>query len=1101
MNTPLLEKLKISRRSGRFVAGLLEGEVPPLPEESISFVLALMAWQRPGIIFVPASDYRSLDYASEIVTFLGEDRTVEFPDFESLPHEHLKVVFSGQGKRLRFLTCLQEKNFAAAVVHPTALIRKFPPLDAYQPAFIRVKKGEEAGFEYLVDTLVKLGFRREELTDYPGSFSVRGGIIDVYPSSLSLPVRIEFFGDEVESLRSFDVESQLSVEQIDEVVIGWETDTPVSPGMMEALEADELRSNVEELLNEGKSISGYWPLLFNRLVSLPELLAGSGHLVVFEDFKKTSRELSVFYSEVRMAVESGAAPSRNMDECFVRPEEALRKLIQHDFIDLSETSQAAPVPFESVSRELMREPGMMDRLLGQTVRIFVFCGADQKPEKVKRSVDKLTEGRNIEVRVTDGYLRGGFRFAPEETLFLPASFITGSQVVVPYRRKVRFERNVELQLEEGDLVVHRKYGIGRFSGLVRETRDGIIRELIVIEYADGRLKIPLEQADRITRYTGDEDAVQLDRLDSNDWKKARERARRSARKLAFDLIRVYAKRTLVKRRPYDVTNPWVYEFEGMFPYEETLDQAAAINDVYSDMSDEFPMERLVVGDVGFGKTEVAMRAAFVAVLSGRQVLVLCPTTVLAEQHYQTWSDRFRHFPVKIAMVSRFIRPAERRRVIEDYNRGKIDILIGTHALLREDIFLDNTGLAVIDEEHRFGVNQKEKFKARKPDIDLLYLSATPIPRTLQLALSGVRKISLIETPPPGRLPVVTFIGEFDRSLVETAIRRELERDGQALVVHNRINELSDHAALIKSMVPEAAVAVAHGQMGERKLEKIILDYWSGKIDVLVTTTIIESGVDMPNVNTLVVSDSERLGLAQAYQLRGRIGRSYRQAYAYFLTRKEFLTEKEEKRLKALAELSGLGAGFRLALRDLEIRGAGNLLGPEQHGHMVRVGLGYFLEMLKEEVEALRGLPVENLAREVSIDLPVDVFIPDSYINTWNIKYEIYRKASLINNLADFERLKSELEDRFGTPPEQVINLMKLGWIRNLALKTGVTSVKWKNGYVELRGGILKEEPVQTLPAFEDARWRLNSLKIKTEKGVVLDFLLELFADIISALNN
>lgn len=1096
MGSSLLEKIGLSPQSEEMIEDILQGNIPPLPAESLSFVVSLLAQRRRGVIFIPVSDYRALDYAGELSAFLGSSEVFEFPDFESLPHERLTIVTSGQHKRVEFLSALGDSRFTVGVIHPTALIRKFPPLECYQPASLTIKRGEEIEFDWLIDILVRFGYRREEITDYPGSFSVRGGIIDVYPSGLSMPVRIEFFGDEVESLRSFDVESQLSVEEVDRVVIGWETDTPVTDDELGQLDVEE----TEGFLSGRKSLSGYWPILFERLSVLPDILESFDYLLVFEDFKKVSRELSIFFSEVRSAIESGAAPSNRVDDYFVRPEQALEKLLKLDFIDLSESTGVSVPVFESVSREMMREPGMMDRLLHETKKIYVFCGADQKPDRVKHSVDRLLEGRDISAEVSDGYLRGGFLFKPEKTMFLPASFITGSQVVIPYKRKVRFERNIELQLEEGDLVVHRKYGIGRFSGVVKEARDEVMRELIVIEYADGRLKIPLDQADRITRYTGDESNVQLDKLGSNEWKKARERARKSAKRLAFNLLRVYAKRTLVRRTPYDVSNPWVYEFESMFPYEETLDQAAAINDVYSDMSDEYPMERLVVGDVGFGKTEVAMRAAFLAVVSGRQVLVLAPTTVLVEQHYQTWSDRFRHFPVKIAMISRFVKPAERRKTIEEYNRGKVDILIGTHALLREDILLENTGLAVIDEEHRFGVNQKEKFKAKKPEIDILYLSATPIPRTLQLALSGVRKISLIETPPPGRLPVVTFIGEFDERLVETAVKRELEREGQVLFVHNRIDELPDYAALVQSLVPDASVAVAHGQMNGRKLEKIILDYWSGKIDVLVTTTIIESGLDMPNVNTLVVSDAERLGLAQAYQLRGRIGRSYRQAYAYFLTKKEFLTEREEKRLKALAELSGLGAGFRLALRDLEIRGAGNLLGPEQHGHIVRVGLGFFLEMLREEVEALRGTAAESLSEEVSIDLPVNVFIPDSYIDAWHIKHEVYRRASFIKNREEFERLKRELVDRFGEPPEQVQNLLKLGWIRNLAIKAGVSTLKWENGYVEMRGKAFREESVRLLPAFKSAKWGLNSLKIKVEKSALLDFMIELFADIISALN-
>lgn len=1067
-----------------------------LPEPARGFFLAVLA-KKLGrkVVFIPSSGSLLEDYFYEIKTFF-EGSLLEFPDFESLPHEKARVFSPGQVKRIEFL-----KHFssltppAAGIIHPMALLRRFPPAKLYEPSELILRRNDEFAFDALIEKLLGMGYEKTEVCEREGTFAVRGGLIDIFPSGSNYPVRLEFFGDEIEDLREFDPVSQVSVGRIEEVRIGWNVDTPL---VLRDL-PPEVSSDFELFKQEKLSLAAFWPFLFDELEDLPSHLQKEDALFVFENLERLEREITSFYEQVKGAIEAGFTPTRRVEDYLLNPEDVLAFLYERDYLEIGrpEGSSVNQI-FEEVEKRAAVDRVLFYEYLKNADRVLVVVGSDFNPDRVLNSVRKVTSKVNVAFDLIEGYIRGGFFLKKDRLLVLPAFFFTGGQVMMKTKKAVRIRGEEFLDLSPGDIVVHPRYGIGRYTGLEKEVRDGVLREYLVIQYRDGKIKLPLEQAEIITRYIGEEEEkVELDRLGSGEWKRAKQKARQSARKLAFDLIKVYAKRSIVRRKPYDITNPWIYEFESLFPYEETLDQAAAVNDVYMDMASEFPMERLIIGDVGYGKTEVAMRAAFVAVVNNRQVIVVAPTTVLAEQHYKTWLERFQHFPISIGFVSRFQSPKKRRKIIDDFNLGKIDILIGTHAVFSRRLSVDGVGLVIIDEEHRFGVNQKEYFKARKPDVDLLYLSATPIPRTLQLALSGLKPISLIETPPPGRLPVITHIGEFDELLVLSALRRELERGGQALYVCNNIPRLPVIADYLGKKIKEARIACAHGQLPEKQLEKIMVDFWEGKYDILVSTTIIESGLDMPNVNTIIVEDVEKLGLAQAYQLRGRVGRSYRQAYAYFLTRKSLLTEKEEKRLRALLELSGWGSGYRLALRDLEIRGVGNLLGPEQHGHMVRIGLGYFLELLREEVERLKTGIRERKIGDLTVDLPVDIHIPDGYVNSLKIKFEIYRRAAQLGNREALEILKRELEDRFGPPPQTVINLLEYGLMRNLARKAGITYIKYVDGTLTFRGEIPAKTLMEEIPLLRNARGVLNQVSLEIGTNEILRFLSDVFAAIIS----
>ncbi|MCX7831510.1 MAG: transcription-repair coupling factor [Actinobacteria bacterium] len=1075
---------------------LIEKERFYIPESARAyFVACAPELIRKKIIFVPTSGSLLEDYFYEAKSFFN-GHIFMFPDFEVLPHEKAKIESALQSKRIEFLNSIkQETEPFLAFVHPFAFLRKFPPLAEYQPTKVVLRVGEIHPFEDLIDELERMGYERVDVCEHEGTFALRGGLLDIFPAESESPYRIEFFGDEITDIREFDIVSQTSINKIGSIEIGWRSDTPrINTENLN----DEIANQILKLKSDGYSLSGYWPLIFERLESLKDYLLNEEYLFVFENLEKLEHEIINYYQQLKDPVESGFAVTSDSERYFVSAEEIIEFLYSTNHIEIGVLKGSSEeIVFEEIEKRALRDRMLFYEYLKGLEEIVVIKGADLNQDRVENSVRKSVEKLNIRYSIIPGYLRSGFILRSKAVGFVPAFFFTGGQVMMKSRKQIRVKGEKFFDLKPSDLVVHPRYGIGRYEGIEKQVIDEFLREYVVIEYADGRIKIPLEQADVITKYYGEEEKVQLDRIGSNEWQKAKQKAQRSARKLAFDLLKVYAKRSLIRRKPYDITNPWIYEFESLFPYEETLDQAAAINDIYMDMASEYPMERLIIGDVGYGKTEVAMRASFVAVVNGKQVIVMAPTTVLSEQHFSNWKDRFQHFPVTIGYLSRFQSPAQRKRTIEEFNLGKIDILIGTHAVLSKEIDLNNVSLVIIDEEHRFGVNQKEIFKARKPEIDILMLSATPIPRSLQIALSGLRPISLIETPPPGRLPVVTHVGEFDEILVLNALKREIERNGQALYVHNDISKLPQLTQYFSSKLENARVAFAHGQMPEKQLEKTMLEFWEGKYDILVCTTIIESGLDMPNVNTLVVDGAEKLGLAQAYQLRGRVGRSYRQAYAYFLTRKSFLTEREEKRLRALLEMSGWGSGYRLALRDLEIRGAGNLLGAEQHGHMVRVGIGYFLELLKQEVEMLKTGKKETKPKELSIDLPIDIHIPDDYIDSLRVKYEIYHRAAQLKTKEQMEELKNEIRDRFGELPKSVKNLIKYGLVRNLAKEAGINFIKYGDGILTFRGKIPASVLIREIEELKDARGTLNQVSKEITRKEILSFLINVFAGIIS----
>jgi transcription-repair coupling factor (superfamily II helicase) len=645
-----------------------------------------------------------------------------------------------------------------------------------------------------------------------------------------------------------------------------------------------------------------------------------------------------------------------------------------------------------------------------------------------------------------------------------------------HRRRVaarRRETSGPLDLTEGDYVVHEVHGIGRYAGMVDRDLLGVHREYLVIDYARGdRLYVPSDQVDLVSKYVGG-DAPRTSRLGSSEWSRTKARVRRRVREVARNLVALYRERIRAKGFAFGPDTPWQRELEDTFPYEETPDQLRAIDEVKDDMEAPVPMDRLVCGDVGYGKTEIAVRAAFKAVTAGKQVAVLVPTTILTQQHYATFVERYRSFPVRVESLSRFLSQAEAKKVIADLAAGKIDVVIGTHRLLSDDVKFADLGLIIVDEEQRFGVDQKEKLKALKSSVDVLTLTATPIPRTLEMAMSGIRPMSIVDTPPENRHPVMTYVGDFDEETVASSIRRELLRDGQVFYVHHRVDTIERAAARLRDLIPDARIGVAHGQMDERLLESAMLDFGDKKTNVLVCTTIIESGLDIPTVNTLVVERSDLLGLSQMYQLRGRVGRAHERAYAYlFFPPYRSLTEEAHERLKTIGEHTGLGSGFRIAMKDLEIRGAGNLLGAEQSGHIAEVGFDLYVKLMGSAFDEAKGLPWRE-ETEVRIDLPLNAFIPSDYIADENLRLEAYRRIAAATDADELDEVRDELIDRYGGPvPDPVAALFEVASLRRLLLAAGITEAATVAGNLRVRPIELEDSrEVRLKRLVPEAEWR------------------------------
>ena len=1070
------------------------------------YLVAGLALELGAPLLYVTRDDSQVEPAAQALSALagGEFPVRAFPALDALPCERLLADRDTIKARMNALVLLSGHASGPAVVvcSARALTQPVMPPEEFRSALLELRPGERGDPVHTLRRLMALGYDFESEVEDPGNFTHRGGIIDVFSPAMERPARIEFFGDEIESIRTFDPETQRSLNQIPIALItpareALATRGPEAARRLGALDIIGLNPDARArwqadlgALAAGQSfedIAYYLPYL-HEPASILSYLPDGGYLILGEEDapRAVAESLAQQGEEARDRLEREGENPHGLAPAFLpwawlepriaaRPHASFAALLTDEQYSAEGLGGAlAPdlTSAQSYGGRLRAFAYDVRRLLDERQRVVIVSLQARRLCEVFG--DEALLGRNNVVLVSPqthlpdapepGTLTVVHGRFPEgwHSRTMALTVFTDSEVFGWARHGEQRRRSITpatflAELRPGDFVVHQDQGIGRFDGLVKLASGGVEREYLLIAYAGtDKLYIPTDQLDQVTRYIGMGDATpSLSHLGGADWARATQRAKESARDIAADLLRLYSLRETVQGHPFppDEDQPWLREMEEGFPYQETPDQERAIAEVKADMERARPMDRLVCGDVGYGKTEVALRAAFKAVLDQRQVAVLAPTTVLALQHFNTFSQRLKPYPVRVELLSRFRSEKEQKETIRDLAAGQVDIVIGTHRLLQKDVAFKNLGLLVIDEEQRFGVAHKERLKQMRAEVDVLTLSATPIPRTLYMALADVRDMSVIETPPQERLPIRTYIREFDDALVREIILREIDRGGQVFFVHNRVKGIQALADRLRRLVPEAKFVVGHGQMREDQLEQVMLDFSSGEANVLVCTTIIENGLDIPNANTIIVNNAAFFGLAQLYQLRGRVGRSSSQAYAYFLYQKGAqLTPVQEKRLRAIFEATELGAGFRIAMKDLEIRGAGNLLGSEQSGFMNSVGFEMYTRLLSEAIAEMEGRRPETVQRlaPVALELPVNAFIPDEYINDRSLKMNVYQRMANLERPEQAEAIAAELADRFGPPPEPVANLLAVTQLKTEAAALGVEGLSARDGEVTIK---------------------------------------------------
>ena len=1065
--------------------------------------------QKPALVLT-YSDEQALKWVNDLKTWLPKHQVLFLPATEWLPFEVLGRSRETTSLRINVLRQLALDNTCTVVAPVLAVERRLFPVERWRQNCLEFRVGEHYALPEILQKLITGGYERGEVVEGKGQFALRGGILDIAPLDGD-PVRVEFFDVEVDSLRTFDLETQKSVGSLESVLVtpvleyiltteelqhmNWEVTGHAykalgrlkRAGREEAYQRlQEKVSHLKERLNQGvldENIYPYLGLIPEKLVEFFTYLSPNRFVILDEPLRlkeQLSFQQQERLQEFTQQLEQGEA-FWNPENQFITYEDILHYGEKRPLISLSTLLRSGPgiTPkriFNQNVRSLtnfMGKTSVLVEEIGHWQRseqvVALFVGDEEHAGRLKQGLHD--RGVNADLNRLDGAVQGGrvyiYPYSLDQGFELPLGklvILTENEI---YRRERKAgakkpavpktakdtQRLIFSDLRPGDYVVHIQHGIGQFTGIEKLNVGGVDKDYFAVRYAgEDRLYVPLDQLHSLQKYLGsDGDSVpKLYKLGGNEWQKVKSKARKAVKELAIDLVKLYAQREATKGFAFSPDNVWQKEFEEKFPYQETPDQLQCIVEVKADMQRARPMDRLLCGDVGYGKTEVALRAAFKAVMDSKQVAVLVPTTILAQQHFNTFQERFIGYPVVIEMLSRFRTPKEQKEVLRGLHDGSVDIVVGTHRLVSETVKFKDLGLLIVDEEQRFGVAHKEKLKTLKANVDVLTLSATPIPRTLHMSMVGVRDMSIIETPPEDRYPVQTFVAEFRVDMVRDAIRREIQRGGQVFYVHNRVEDMEQVVNFLSQLVPEARYGMAHGQMNEVELERQMLAFLEQEIDVLVCTTIIETGLDMPNVNTLIIDESDRLGLAQLYQLRGRVGRSNRKAYAYLLYRPEkVLTEVAEKRLAAIRDFTEFGSGFKIAMRDLEIRGAGNLIGAEQHGQLAAVGFDLYCQLLREAVMELRGEKVEEEI-EPSIELQVDAYLPDDYVTDRQVKASLYQRMVVIKDEESLSEMLDELVDRFGTPPRQVENLLQVIRIKWIAASLKIEQVQQQKQHVVFR---------------------------------------------------
>jgi transcription-repair coupling factor (superfamily II helicase) len=1074
------------------------------------------------VLMVTATAREAEDLTGALTSLLDPAAVAQFPAWETLPHERLSPRSDTVGQRLAVLRRLAHGDPDDPAAGPLQVVVA-PVRAVLQPIVaglgdlepVRLRPGDEAELEDAVRRLVDAGYNRVDLVEKRGEIAVRGGILDVFPPTEEHPLRVEFWGDQVEEIRYFKAADQRSLEVAQDGL--WAPpcrELPLTASVRER--ARELGrqhpalADILEQIADGAAVEGmeaFAPVLADHMELLLDVLPSGSSVVVCDperirtraaELVSTSQEF-LEASWVNAAaggeapIDLGAAAYKTLDEVrdrtaelglawwtitpFASSESAgtgrtrreysaatgeLTEVAADDTLDEDDGGaiRIGARAAESYRGDTQRVMSDVKGWIHEEWRVVLVTEGHGPAERLAEVVREEGLGAKVTelaqppepaiVNVSCGLLEHGFVWDAVKLAVLTETDLSGQKSSTKDMRRMPSRRRGgvdPLQLTVGDYIVHEQHGVGRYVEMASRTVQGATREYLIIEYAKGdRLFVPTDQLDEVTRYVGGE-APSLHRLGGAEWQKQKGRARKAVRQIAGELIRLYSARQASPGHPFAPDTPWQRELEDAFPYIETPDQLAAIDEVKSDMHKPVPMDRLICGDVGYGKTEIAVRAAFKAVQDGKQVAVLVPTTLLVQQHLSTFSERFASFPVVIKPISRFQTDKGVAETLRGVAEGTVDLVIGTHRLLSPETRFKDLGLIIIDEEQRFGVEHKERLKEMRTQVDVLAMSATPIPRTLEMGLTGIREMSTILTPPEERHPVLTFVGPYDDKQIAAAIRRELLREGQVFFVHNRVRSIDKVAKHLTELVPEARVGVAHGQMNEHQLEKIMVDFWEKEYDVLVATTIVESGLDIPNANTLIVDRADMYGLSQLHQLRGRVGRGRERAYAYFLYPPEVpLTETAHERLATIAQHTEMGAGMFVAMKDLEIRGAGNVLGAEQSGHIAGVGFDLYVRMVGEAVRELREEGVPETP-EVKVELPVDAHIPHEYVPGERLRLDAYRRIAAIQSDDEIAAVRDELADRFGPPPVPVLNLLEVARFRALARRGGLSDVTLQGNHI------------------------------------------------------
>lgn len=1081
-----------------YYAGISEDTVP-------FFLLISFLTQKKDVIFISENDTNAgklYEKINQLFTHLGSSFIKSrfninkkyygifyFPGWGIMPYHNMKPDYHYEAYRSMTLASFQlpELKHRLIITSVSGMVRRLPDNISDEHRNLILRKGEDASREKLIQYFDNNGYERVDIVETRGDFAVKGGIIDFFCPVYEHPVRIEFFGNEIDSIKFFNIHNQLSIDKKDEIWVVPRRDIEINNKLLENLQnkaKKNLNLKIPNFLHqEDSNYAGLWDLypLGVKTIKFSDLW-NNNHLLFIRDIEnikniyiRNIEEASLFHEKAK---DRFVAP---VDELFINQNDFYETIENGVYLDLLGKKlnyHKTPIKKQKLYKGKISE--FLENLheLSKSKKTIFFTSENQiQIGRISNLIENYHSETIVDINIIESSFKEGFS-TPSCELFTEKD-IFGKNIFSGKVKKTNTEIiESYIDIKEGDYIVHVNYGIGRFLSIKRMKAAGYERDFLVLEYAEeDRLYVPLEQLKYVHRYIGSQENVRLDYLGKkSSWEKTKQKVHENIEKLAEELIAVYAERENARGFSFKADTIYQEKFEADFPYQETDHQIMAIEEVKKDMESMRPMDRLICGDVGFGKTEVAIRAAFKAVMSGKQVAFLCPTTVLTLQHFNTFQSRLNHYSIETDYLSRFKTQSEIKKTKEKLKKGEIDIIIGTHALLSEGIEYRDLGLLIIDEEQKFGVKHKEKIKSVKKNIDCLTMTATPIPRTLHMSMSGLRDLSLIETPPGNRRKIETYITEESDDLLIEAIRKEIKRNGQIYIMHNKVKTIDAVASRIHSLYPKASLKVLHGQMHEDEIEEILVEFYEHYFDILVTTTIIESGIDIPNVNTLIVLNSDRFGLSQLYQLKGRVGRSDRKAFAYFFYQPgKVIHETAQKRLNTLQEYDDLGSGFKIALKDLEIRGAGNLLGKEQSGDIMNVGFELYLEMLNKKMDELKNIPSNTF--ESNIVIPNDYYIPDSYIEDTRQKMEVYKKISAAKFDQELEKIESEVQDRFGQFPELMQNIFYLEYIRVIANRTKLDKIEKKGEifHITVSGETdIKLETFQSILS-NDQRLKLNPL--------------------------